>query len=58
MDGLLLVDNPARLTSHNIVAIVRKRLNIKKVGHAGTLDPLRGVRQHQTVTAFRAANSV
>src|SRR6266487_3109137 len=40
MDGLLLVDKPTGLTSHNIVAIVRKRLNIKKVGHAGTLDPL------------------
>ena len=40
MDGLLLVDKPTGLTSHNIVEIVRKRLNIKKVGHAGTLDPL------------------
>src|SRR4051812_30906111 len=40
MDGLLLVDKPTGLTSHNVVEIVRKRLNIKKVGHAGTLDPL------------------
>src|SRR3954463_6204439 len=40
MDGLLLVDKPIGLTSHNIVKIIRKRLNIKKVGHAGTLDPL------------------
>src|SRR5436190_15314410 len=40
MDGLLLVDKPTGLTSHNVVEIVRKRLNMKKVGHAGTLDPL------------------
>jgi tRNA pseudouridine55 synthase len=40
MDGLLLIDKPSGLTSHNIIKIVRKRLNIKKVGHAGTLDPL------------------
>lgn len=40
MDGLLLIDKPAGLTSHQVVAIVRNRLGIKKVGHAGTLDPL------------------
>jgi tRNA pseudouridine55 synthase len=40
MDGLLLIDKPRVLTSHDIIKIVRKRLNIKKVGHAGTLDPL------------------
>jgi tRNA pseudouridine55 synthase len=40
MDGLLLIDKPTGLTSHKVVEIIRKKLNIKKVGHAGTLDPL------------------
>src|SRR3954471_6394334 len=40
MDGLLLIDKPSGLTSHQVVAIVRRHLGIKKVGHAGTLDPL------------------
>lgn len=38
--GILLIDKPQMLTSHDVVEIVRKRLNIKKVGHSGTLDPL------------------
>lgn len=33
------MDKPAGMTSHDAVAVVRKRLNEKKVGHAGTLDP-------------------
>src|SRR4051812_46428990 len=40
MDGLLLIDKPTGLTSHKVIEIIRKKLNIKKVGHAGTLDPL------------------
>jgi tRNA pseudouridine55 synthase len=40
MDGLLLIDKPSGLTSHQVVAIIRRQLGIKKVGHAGTLDPL------------------
>ncbi|MCE8163534.1 MAG: tRNA pseudouridine(55) synthase TruB [Candidatus Moeniiplasma glomeromycotorum] len=40
MDGILLIDKPRGLTSHQVVAIVRRQLGIKKVGHAGTLDPL------------------
>src|SRR3954447_4807261 len=40
MDGLLLIDKPTGLTSHQIIQIVRQKLKIKKVGHAGTLDPL------------------
>ncbi|CAI2185801.1 15958_t:CDS:2 [Funneliformis geosporum] len=40
MDGLLLIDKPAGITSHKVVEIIRKKLGIKKVGHAGTLDPL------------------
>lgn len=38
--GLVLVDKPQGLTSHDVVAKVRKALGTKKVGHAGTLDPL------------------
>ena len=38
--GLLLIDKPGGLTSHDVVAAVRKILNEKKVGHAGTLDPM------------------
>ncbi|CAJ0918277.1 21723_t:CDS:10 [Entrophospora sp. SA101] len=40
MEGILLIDKPTGLTSHQVVKIIRQRLNIKKVGHAGTLDPL------------------
>jgi tRNA pseudouridine55 synthase len=39
-DGLLLVDKPAGVTSHDAVDEVRRRLGTRKVGHAGTLDPL------------------
>ena len=39
MDGILLINNPAGYTSHDIVGIVRKKLHTKKVGHCGTLDP-------------------
>jgi len=40
MDGLLLIDKPSGITSHKVVEIIRKKLGAKKVGHAGTLDPL------------------
>jgi tRNA pseudouridine55 synthase len=40
LDGVLLVDKAAGFTSHDVVAIVRRRLGIKKVGHCGTLDPM------------------
>lgn len=39
LDGALLVDKPAGPTSHDVVHELRHRFNIKKVGHAGTLDP-------------------
>lgn len=38
-DGLLLVDKPAGMTSHDVVAVVRRALGERRVGHAGTLDP-------------------
>jgi tRNA pseudouridine55 synthase len=39
VDGILVVDKPAGMTSHDVVAIVRRSLGEKRVGHAGTLDP-------------------
>lgn len=38
-DGALLVDKPSGPTSHDIVDRIRRRFNLAKVGHAGTLDP-------------------
>jgi tRNA pseudouridine55 synthase len=38
--GLVLIDKPQGFTSHDVVAKVRKAVGTKKVGHAGTLDPL------------------
>jgi tRNA pseudouridine55 synthase len=39
-EGLLLIDKPSGITSHDAVALVRRALSTKKVGHAGTLDPM------------------
>ncbi|NLC79763.1 MAG: tRNA pseudouridine(55) synthase TruB [Lentisphaerae bacterium] len=39
LDGVLLVDKPAGPTSHDVVHKIRRRFQIKKVGHGGTLDP-------------------
>jgi tRNA pseudouridine55 synthase len=39
-DGVLLVDKAEGMTSHDVVALIRRRLEIKKVGHCGTLDPI------------------
>lgn len=38
-DGLLLVDKPAGVSSHDIVSAARRSLGEKRIGHAGTLDP-------------------
>jgi tRNA pseudouridine55 synthase len=38
-DGILLIDKPAGMTSHDVVAAVKRSLGGVKVGHAGTLDP-------------------
>lgn len=40
ISGFLNIDKPLGITSHDVVAQVRRGLNIKRVGHAGTLDPL------------------
>jgi tRNA pseudouridine55 synthase len=39
-NGILLVDKPAGMTSHGVVARARRALGTRKVGHAGTLDPM------------------
>ena len=38
--GVLLVDKDPGMTSHDVVAIARKAMGIKKIGHCGTLDPM------------------
>jgi len=40
MNGILLVDKPSGMTSHDVVDFIRRKFGFKKVGHAGTLDPL------------------
>ncbi len=39
MNGILIIDKPAGITSHDVVNRVRRRLGTKRVGHTGTLDP-------------------
>jgi tRNA pseudouridine55 synthase len=39
MDGVLIIDKPAGLTSHDVVARVRRITSARRVGHTGTLDP-------------------
>ncbi len=39
-EGVLLIDKPSGITSHDVVDRVRRKLKMKRVGHAGTLDPL------------------
>lgn len=40
MEGILVVDKPQGMTSHDVVEFIRRRFGLKKVGHAGTLDPM------------------
>jgi tRNA pseudouridine55 synthase len=40
LDGVLLVDKPRGITSHDVIAKLRHLLGIKKIGHVGTLDPM------------------
>jgi tRNA pseudouridine55 synthase len=40
MDGLLIIDKPQGLTSHDVVARVRRTTQTRQIGHAGTLDPM------------------
>jgi len=38
-DGIIIINKPKGITSHDVVAYARKKLGIKRVGHSGTLDP-------------------
>ena len=38
-DGVLLVDKPGGMTSHDVVAVARRALDTRRIGHTGTLDP-------------------
>jgi len=40
LNGILLIDKPQSITSHDVVARLRRKLKIKKIGHTGTLDPM------------------
>ncbi len=40
LEGILLVDKPKGHTSHDVIARLRKKLQMKRIGHAGTLDPM------------------
>src|SRR5207253_4464995 len=40
IDGVILVDKAEGMTSHDVVALARRKLGIKKIGHCGTLDPI------------------
>src|SRR4051794_31590974 len=40
VDGLIVVDKPAGMTSHDVVARIRRLARTRRVGHGGTLDPM------------------
>lgn len=40
LEGVLLIDKPSGMTSHDVVDRVRRKLRMKRIGHAGTLDPM------------------
>jgi len=40
LEGIVVVNKPAGITSHDVVSAVRRKFNMKRVGHAGTLDPM------------------
>ena len=40
LEGLLLINKPQNMTSFDVIAKLRKKLHIKKIGHSGTLDPM------------------
>ena len=40
MNGVVVINKPQNMTSHDVVAIMRRKLKTKKIGHTGTLDPM------------------
>ena len=51
--GMVLIDKPAGMTSHDVVAQLRKRFKERRIGHAGTLDPRRWGRKCYKAAALR-----
>ena len=39
-NGILILDKPSGMTSHDVVSVIRRKFGMRRVGHAGTLDPL------------------
>ena len=64
MDGILLINKEKGYTSRDIVNIVSKHLNTKKVGHFGTLDPLAtgllilGIGKYTSALSYRKHKSL
>ena len=40
MEGVIVVNKPPGITSHDVVGFIRRKFKMRRVGHAGTLDPL------------------
>ena len=40
LNGVIVINKPQNMTSHDVVAILRRKLKTKKIGHTGTLDPM------------------
>jgi tRNA pseudouridine55 synthase len=40
MDGILIVDKPQGMTSHDVVSFMRRKTGVRRIGHSGTLDPM------------------
>ncbi|GHU67029.1 tRNA pseudouridine(55) synthase TruB [Clostridia bacterium] len=40
MDGILIVDKPQGMTSHDVVSFLRRKTGVRRIGHSGTLDPM------------------
>ncbi|MFC1594008.1 tRNA pseudouridine(55) synthase TruB [Candidatus Omnitrophota bacterium] len=40
LEGIIVIDKPSGMTSHDVVDVVRKKLGMRRIGHAGTLDPI------------------
>ena len=40
MNGILIINKPQNMTSHDVISIMRRKTGIKRIGHSGTLDPM------------------
>jgi tRNA pseudouridine55 synthase len=57
MEGFLLIDKPAGITSFAVVAQLRRVTGVQRIGHAGTLDPFLGMDKTYEATAVLGASS-